>query len=123
MYKTAGVCPTCGRREKLPQRSIQQNRYLWGVVYRMIAEHIGESSEYVHRTVGRAILRRVLEDKEIDIKGEKFLIEASTTDLDLRQMKHYWEELRGWALRVLDVAIPEPNDMAKIEQDGNFYAS
>lgn len=37
-------------------RTSQQNRYLWWVVYKTIADYTGYDSEYIHQQLGRLFL-------------------------------------------------------------------
>lgn len=44
-------CPTCGQpvKDKRPRRSHEQNRYLWGVAYATVLQHLpGWDAEDVH---------------------------------------------------------------------------
>lgn len=106
MYKTAGRCPTCGRAEKKPPRSIEQNRYMWGVVYKIIASHTGYTIDEIHEFMKHKFLART-----IDIEGEKLNIPTSTTDLDVAQMTDYIEQIREWAFSKLNCTIPDPIKM------------
>lgn len=103
MYKTAGRCPTCGRAEKKPPRSLEQNAYMWGVVYKTLSTETGHSIEDIHELMKHRFLGRVMK-----LQDEEFIIPTSTTDLDVEQMTDYLEQIRSWALDKLKILIPLP---------------
>lgn len=99
----ATKCPTCGRGGK--PRSHSQNSYLWGVVYPLIAEYTGHSTEELHEAFKHLFLPRAtfLGDKEI-------LANKSTTELSTVEMEDYLMRVRVWAGEELGVSIPLPNE-------------
>ena len=112
-YKTPSRCPTCGHEEKKPTRSIQQNRYMWGVVYKMIAQESGYSIDEVHELMKRIIFPRLgIDEMECVIGDQVINIPEvfSTTQLDVRQMNDYLSECREFAKTQLNCIIPEPNE-------------
>lgn len=87
-------------------RSNQQNRYLWGVVYEMIAKEIGEHPEKVHELMKYKFLR---ETKEVN--GEEMIYLESTADLSTDDFGQYIDKIKDWALHFLNITIPEPNQV------------
>lgn len=97
-------CPTCGRGGK--PRSSNQNRYLWSVVYQLIAEHTGHSSEEVHAFMKARFLPR----RFIKIGGREELAEKSTTDLTTAEFEEYAMRVRVFASQELGIQVPLPNE-------------
>lgn len=87
-------------------RSVQQNRYLWGVVYQTIAEHTGHSTEEIHMAVKNLFLPR----KFIALGSREVEISKTTTELDTAEFSHYIEQVRAWAAQELRCSIPSANE-------------
>lgn len=79
-------------------RSLQQNKYLWGVVYPIFAEHLGYEREELHDAMRMLFLRR---------HEEKFVTVASTTSLNTLEMTEYIENIRRLAAED-NCYIPDP---------------
>jgi hypothetical protein len=95
-------------------RSAKANRYLWGVVYALIAQHTGHSPEAIHD----AMCELHLPDEHARVEffnrmtGEKLEVEVdSRRSSKLSGMAFYdfVEEVRQWALNFLDVVTPDPD--------------
>ncbi len=82
------------------QRSVQQNRYYWGVVCRLVADHTGYSPDEVHQILADMFL-------SYNKQGHKFT--ESTTRLNTQRFEAYLEECRKWTAVNLQVYIPNPN--------------
>lgn len=97
-------CSKCGR-PFTKGRSNNQNSYLWGVVYQLIAEYTGHSTEELHEAFKHMFLPRTtfLGDKEI-------IANKSTTELSTSEMEEYLMRIRVWAAQELGCSIPLPNE-------------
>lgn len=91
-------------------RSIQQNRFYFGVVVKPLAEYIGiESIDTMHETLKALHLTqriRVAYDRR-----RKMTINTTTTELDTMQFEEYLEKIRIWAKKFLNFRIPYPNEV------------
>lgn len=87
------------------QRSIDQNRYYWGVVVKMIAEERGEDRDSVHRFLKTKFLRIVAE-----FDGNEFDYVRSTKSLSTTEWEEYMRKCRQWATMELGLFIPKPNE-------------
>lgn len=85
------------------KRSLSQNAYMWGVVYKLIAEHTGHSEDEIHEYCKIRFLGKRLWDQ---------IIPGSTKILDTIKFEDYMEKVRGWASSDLGVVIPLPNEVA-----------
>jgi len=85
-------------------RSLEQNRYYWGVIIKILAETWGWDAEELHE---------VLKFKFNKIPGENGLPDrpGSTTDLSTIDFENYLEEIRRWALTEYQIYIPLPNEI------------
>lgn len=107
MFKTQSHCPTCGRPEKRPTRSINQNKYMWGVVYHYLSDYTGYTLDEIHELMKHKFLPRTL-----DLQDERFTVGNSTTELDIKEMGDYLKQIREWALTLKPPCrIPEPNEI------------
>jgi len=82
-------------------RSLNQNRYLWGVVYAEISSFTGMSLEEVHE----GMKYMFLVDRENKIPRVK-----STTELSTKEFMEFVDKVREFAIFNLGIQIPEPNE-------------
>lgn len=85
-------------------RSLNQNRYYWGVVCKVIAEHTGYISEEVHQILAHKFL-------SYESNGREFV--KSTRTLLTYDFEKYLDECRTWAKVEMDVHIPLPNEVTE----------
>jgi hypothetical protein len=85
------------------QRSLNQNRYYWGVVVAMIAEEAGYSLEEAHE----ALKFRFLAIHN----GSLLPTVRSTTTLNTAEMEEYLESIRRFAAEFYGIVIPLPNEI------------
>lgn len=94
------------------KRSNQQNRWLWGVAYKIIGNYIGERDlEKVHELCKQEYPQR---DKlEINLKdGTTKTVEfpTSTAKMNTLEFCNYMEWIIQWGAEFLGCQIPEPNE-------------
>lgn len=103
-------------------RTIQQNRYLFGVVYRCAldgfidAGHEGVSIEHMHELFKE---RHLSKGKELILPdtGEIVTVAKSTTELDTIEMNHYIEMIAKDIATWFGIVVPDPLPMFPIEQE------
>lgn len=84
-------------------RSNNQNRYLWGVCYKLIADHTGADPEEVHTALKFHFApKRVIGN---------LVAPASTARLDTVDFELYLDKVRRWAQEELNINIPMPKDV------------
>jgi hypothetical protein len=95
-------------------RSAKANRYYWGVVLKLIAEHTGHKPEAIHD----AMCEMFLPDEQARVEffnrmtGEKLEVQVeSQRSSKLNGMAFYdfVEEVRQWARDFLQVDTPDPD--------------
>ena len=86
------------------QRSLNQNRYYWGVVVKILADEIGYSKDEMHDALRWEFLNISEDEKALPTV-------KSTTELSTIEMETYLEEIREWADTQLDIYIPLPNEI------------
>lgn len=84
-------------------RSNAMNRYYWGVVVALIAEHVGYTPEEAHNALKMKFLGRS------GISGLPTI--KSTTQLTTEEFMDYTETVREWAAQELQVIIPLPGEV------------
>lgn len=105
-------------KRKYKRRSLQENKYYWGVVVdmwkRLISEEWGESlsSDEVHEILK---LHCNYQEKVIESTGEVIKIAKSTADLKTLEFEDYLERCRRKAFEFFNAVIPLPNEMLRIE--------
>jgi len=87
------------------QRTVSQNNYMWGVVYKLICDHTGDDLTSFHEWAKDKFLGK----KTVVIGGEPREVTMSTTDLTKDEIfERYIDPIRAWAARELEVSIPDP---------------
>lgn len=94
-------------------RSLNQNRYYWGVIIEMISDETGHTPDEIHAFVKGMFLKKWITFKEKEIE-----ITRSTTELDKAEFEDYAEKVRRWATTELNMNIPLPNE--EIETNDKF---
>lgn len=82
-------------------RSLQQNRYLWGVIYPILAEATGYTNEEIHEWSKSTLLPPRL----VRVGKRAVYITKSTTALSVGEMSEYVDKLIGLAEQ-LDCIVP-----------------
>lgn len=109
------------------RRTQQQNRYLWGVVYKTIVDNdpgffgneetveaLREAGltmqDAVHEYCKRLFLRGETLWLEVDAEGNgaDFCVQKSTRKLSRKEFNEYVENIRRWSAEGLRVFIPDP---------------
>jgi len=88
-------------------RSINQHKYLFGVVYRYVGQEIGLTTEEAHQTMKEHFLS--YEKRLPNGTVAKFV--RSTTDLDTLEMEAYIAQIKDFMLEQFSCLIPEPNEV------------
>ena len=85
-------------------RSSQQNRYLWGVVYKIIGDELGMTPEEVHETYKVKFL-----SYKKELKDKWYSFTRSTTDLNTVEFGEYIDKIVRHASSELGLIIPDPD--------------
>lgn len=87
-------------------RSNNQNRYLFGVVYKIISEHLGYTDLELHE-----IFKAMFLSEEVEFQGETLTIVKSSTKLNTAEMEEFISRIRNWAAFEHKLTIPLPNEI------------
>ncbi len=91
---------TIGPRRK--RRSLNQNSYMWGIVYALMAEAAGYTAEEMHDA---------LKIKFLTVHGDTALPTVrSTAKLTTAEMEEYLENCRRLAAETYGLYVPLPNE-------------
>ncbi len=93
-------------RKQKSQRSLNQNNYMWGVVYEILSEHLGYSTEEIHEICRFMFLRSTMGGG-----GKVFDLVKSTAKLNTADFEVYLDKVRMWAAQELNCYIPLPNEV------------
>jgi len=88
-------------RESKNSRSLQQNRYYWGVVLKTISFDTGYTSEEMHQLMAKQFL-------SYEKNGKQFV--RSTASLNTKEFEEYMSQIRMFASAELGIFVPEPNE-------------
>ena len=98
------------------KRSIQQNRYYFGVVVEMIQEKVNSYGDNFSKEDIHDWLKEKFNYKEVVFKntGELEKIPQSTTKLNTVEFEEYLEKVKHYAATSLDLIIPDPGSQSSI---------
>ena len=85
-----------------PQRTDPQNRYLHGVVFKVLADHTGYTLEEIKEAM------KIKFASKTDENG--LLIVERTSKMSTARMGEFIEQVCSWAARDMDCYIPPPNE-------------
>lgn len=86
-------------------RSLSQNKYYWGVLLTLLAEHTGHTTEDLHLVMKDMFLPR----KFLKLGTKEVCLNKTTTDLTTTEFQTYLEQIRAWAVQELGLQVPDPN--------------
>jgi hypothetical protein len=92
--------------QRVKQRSNNQNRYMWSVVYEALAAETGHTTEEIHEFMKSMYLPRSF----IQLGKTTQQLTKSTTTLSTYDMEVFLEQVRAFAASELGVVIPLPNE-------------
>lgn len=98
--------------EPKKDRSLNQNSYMWGVVYEYVSQFTGYTPEEVHDTCKAEFNYEMVEilNKETgELIQEKKVL--STKNLSTDKMEIYLERIRRYYLTKYGLMIPLPNEI------------
>ena len=101
------------------KRSVQQNRYLWGVVYTTIGDNdpgfvccdVVDSLRKTARLSAAEVVHEFCKARFLpsaDLPGLQITVAPSTAKLPLKEFQDYVEAIRRWAADELQVFVPDP---------------
>ena len=101
------------------KRSVQQNKYLWGVVYKTIVDNdpgffccdAVDSLRKTARLSAAEVVHEFCKARFLpsaDLPGLQITVAPSTAKLPRKEFQEYVEAIRRWAADELQVFIPDP---------------
>ena len=101
------------------KRTLRQNKYLWGVVYKTIVDNdpgyfVNDALDALRKTARLSTAEVVHEFckarflPSADLPGLQITVAPSTAKLPRKEFQEYVESIRRWAAETLQVFIPDP---------------
>jgi len=102
--------------QKTKKRSVEQNRYYWGVVIPIVKQGLIDVGYRMTTEMTHDFLRDKFCIKEIvnEITGEVITTKGKTSDMSTSQMMDYFAQITQWSAEWLNIQIPEPEEQLKI---------
>lgn len=96
------------------RRSNAQNRYVWGVQYKLIAERLTELNAGIEVTPEQVHI--IMSEKFNSLKlklatGDELSVVESTSDMTTVQFSERCKNIQQWAAMYLGLNIPDPQEM------------
>lgn len=97
------------------KRSLNQNRYYWGVIVTLFSQATGYTANEAHQSLAGMFLK-------YEKDGKQFV--RSTTELDTTEFENYAESCRLFMWHEMSVHVPLPNDLTEefLIQMQNIYS-
>lgn len=113
LFKNKDVEVTIKKRGK---RSLQQNKYYFGIVVYEIRRRLYElGNEFDGETVHEFLKQKFNKEKvEIKTTGELLEVGQTTTQMNKDQFSEYIERIRRWASETLEIDIPDANTQTEL---------
>jgi hypothetical protein len=92
-------------KQERATRSSQANRYYWGVVVPLIAEHLGYTNDEMHEALKYKFLRTEAECAASDLPKIR-----SSAALSTKEFGEYVDSVVTWAGADFGLNIPAPNE-------------
>lgn len=101
---------------KRSKRSLNQNRYYWGICVKMVHDGLKDLGHEVTLEETHDFLKAKFNYNEIvnESTGEVVSIPKSTTELSKTDFMEYIEKIQRFAAEFLNVVIPDPNTQLSI---------
>lgn len=100
------------------KRSINQNRYYFGVVLPILLHHfrqIGFNNIQTHEQVHEILKFKFLKESIVNDDGTFLERIKSTTELSTSEFMDYVAEIQQWAAEQFDLDIPDPNEILELK--------
>lgn len=95
------------------KRSLAENNYYFGVVVKMLADHLGYFQDEMHE-----ILKMQFDAKSDILPNGKMVIYAgTTTDYSVAEFEERLEKIRIWALTEFRLSIPMPHEHVEDKEE------
>lgn len=95
------------RKPFVKNRSLQQNKYYWGVIVATLAQAHGYDPDYMHEELQRQFNGRMIVDQ---LTGEVKQVPGSTKNLTTIQFEEYCDRIRCEYLIEYGIMIPLPHE-------------
>lgn len=92
------------------QRSLEQNAWIWGVAYPLIADHLGYDN-HEHEDLHYALVAKCF-GEHFDKRMGQMVPNKRSSKLSTREFSEYMEWLARFAATDLGVVIPMPDEAA-----------
>jgi hypothetical protein len=105
-------------------RSLQANRYYWGVVVAALSEHTGYTPDELHDFLKmKFIPKRLAVCDGNGVVVDELVLGGSTREMNTIEFYDYVESIRMWAAEELGVVTPDPNEDAPVVHERADEAS
>ena len=93
--------------DSIKTRSLQQNKYYWGVIIRTLGEELGYTDMVMHDA---------LKIKFLSCGVDKLPTTKTTKTISTHEFETFLESIRRFAASDLSISIPLPNEIEWISQ-------
>lgn len=98
--------------DQMPEKSLKQLRYFFGVVCKVLSGHTGFTKEEIYAYLIDRFNKKEVTDP---ITGKVKAVGIGVSALTLNEMREFIETVSHWAHRELGCEIPSPDDVTAQE--------
>ena len=108
---------------KRNRRTNPQNRWYWGVAVELVRNQLKECGYQVSKEETHELIKIQMTKRDPETMLKEFVIEStgaviksmrSSADLTTTEFMAFKESIQQWAIEVLDLYIPDPNEQLTI---------
>lgn len=96
-------------RQQKSKRSLQYNRYYFGVIVEVLANHLGYDKQSMHDNL------KLKFASSPDLSHDGMLIIERTSKMTTVRFMKYCADIQQWAAEFLGVYLPDPNEIPMME--------
>ena len=100
------------------KRTTQQNKYLWGIVYKVLSKETGHEPEELHEFFKLKFNPQFIQVlNKTTGEADEEMISGSTRKMDIQDFIEFVDKIQHWAITFLDVIIPDANQVSEGEKN------
>jgi hypothetical protein len=103
--------------KKQTERTVQQNRYYWGVIIPLVRNALREAGYRATKDTAHRLIKHLFVQDELinEQTGELISFTGSTSTLSKEEFMVLIARIQQWAAEEFGIAIPDPHEQTEIE--------
>lgn len=113
-FKDAEVTLTIEKKQT--ERTMQQNRYYWGVIIPLVRDALKDAGYRATKDTAHRLIKHLFVQEELvnEQTGELITFTGSTSSLSKDEFMVLIDHIQQWAAEEFGLVIPDPNEQTEI---------